>query len=84
MYPGTLADPCEIVRLTHLEYLELPPAEWRVLLDAGATPAELLAAGIICLGQRNNPLRTIALANEILALCDRPAISIRVLEGTAA
>lgn len=83
-YPGTLADACEIARLTHLEYLELPPAEWRVLLDAGAVPTGLLAAGIEARRQRDNPLRTIALANEILALYGRPPIAgITVLEGAA-
>ncbi|MEU6811483.1 SMI1/KNR4 family protein [Streptomyces sp. NPDC046831] len=82
--PGTLADPCEISRLTHLEYLELPPAEWRVLLDAEAVPTGLLAAGIEAHRQRDNPLRTIALANEILALYGRPLITgITVLEGKA-
>ncbi|MFI6639087.1 SMI1/KNR4 family protein [Streptomyces sp. NPDC050504] len=81
-YPGTLADPCEIARLTHLEYLELPPGEWRVLLDAGAVPSGLLAAGIEAHRQRDNPLRTIALADEILALYGRPPIAdITVLEG---
>lgn len=82
-YPGTLADPREIARLTHLEYLELPPAEWRVLLDAGAVPPGLLAAGIDAHRQQDNPLQTIALANEILALYSRPPIAdITVLEGT--
>lgn len=82
-YPGTLADPRETARLTHLEYLELPPAEWRVLLDAGAVPKGLLAAGIISHDRRENPLWTISLANELLALYGRPLISdITVLEGT--
>ncbi|MEU3659879.1 SMI1/KNR4 family protein [Streptomyces sp. NPDC032940] len=84
-YPGTLADPREISRLTRLEYLELPPAEWRVLLDAGAVPTGLLAAGIDAHRQRDNPLRTIALANEILTLYGRPPITgTTVLEGAAA
>lgn len=81
-YPGTLADPREIARLTHLEYLQLPPAEWRVLLDAGAVPTGLLAAGIEAHRQQDNPLQTIALANEILALYGRaPIADITVLEG---
>ncbi|CAM5469656.1 hypothetical protein SALBM217S_00140 [Streptomyces griseoloalbus] len=84
VYSGTLADPCEIARLTRLEYLELPPAEWRVLLDAGAVPKGLLAAGIDAHRQRDNPLHIIALANEILTLYGRPPISgITVLEGAA-
>ncbi|MFF8650504.1 SMI1/KNR4 family protein [Streptomyces griseoluteus] len=83
-HPGTLADPCEISRLIHLEYLQLPPAEWRVLLDAGAVPTGLIAAGIKAHQQRDNPLHTIALANEILALYGRPLVTgITVLEGTA-
>ncbi|MEU5521890.1 SMI1/KNR4 family protein [Streptomyces sp. NPDC047860] len=81
---GTLADPCEIRRLTRLEYLKLPPAEWRLLLDAGAVPTGLLAAGIEAHRQEDNPLRIIALANEILALYNRPPITeITVLEGVA-
>ncbi|GGX06328.1 SMI1/KNR4 family protein [Streptomyces malachitofuscus] len=85
VYPGTLADPCEIARLTHLEYLELPPAEWRVLLDAGAVPKGLQAAGIDAHRQRDNPLHIIALANEILALYGRPPITeITVLEEAVA
>ncbi|MEU9581988.1 SMI1/KNR4 family protein [Streptomyces werraensis] len=84
-YPGALADPCEISRLTHLEYLNLPPAEWRVLLDAGAVPTGLLAAGIDAHQQRDNPLHVMALANELLALYGRPPITgITVLEGAAA
>lgn len=81
-YPGTLADPRETSALTGLEYLALPPAEWRVLLDAGAVPTRLLAADIHAGRPQDNPLRTIALANEILALFDRPPIAdITVLEG---
>ncbi|MFJ8999948.1 SMI1/KNR4 family protein [Streptomyces sp. NPDC102359] len=83
-YEGTLADPCEISRLTHLEYLRLPPAEWRVLLDAGAVPTGLLAAGIEARRQQDNPLRIIALADEILALHGRPPLTgVTVLEGAA-
>ncbi|MEU9548057.1 SMI1/KNR4 family protein [Streptomyces werraensis] len=81
-YPDTLADPREIDRLAHLEYLELPPAEWRALLDAGAVPEGLLAAGITSHGRQDNPLRTIVLANEILTLHGRPLITdITVLDG---
>ena len=84
-YPGTLADPREIARLTHLEYLALPPAEWRILLEAGAVPTELLAADIRAHQQRDNPLQTLALANEILALYGRPsAAEVTVLEGSIA
>ena len=45
-YPGKVADPLVIGRLTGLEYLEIGPADWRALLGAGAVPRSLLAAGI--------------------------------------
>ncbi len=77
---GTLADPLEIARLRGLEYLELGPEDWRVLLDAGAVPRSLLAAGIEVRGDRH-PLRMVALTNEILALWDRPPITRTVLDG---
>ncbi|MEV5339661.1 SMI1/KNR4 family protein [Streptomyces sp. NPDC052676] len=80
-YPGTLADPLEITELTGLEYLELGPREWRVLLDARAVPRGLSAAGIEVHGDAD-PLAVVELANEILALWDRPLISRTVLEGT--
>ncbi|MFF3546802.1 SMI1/KNR4 family protein [Streptomyces platensis] len=79
-YPGTLADPLEIMKLTGLEFLELGPEEWRVLLDAGAVPRSLLAAAIKVHGDQD-PLPTVALANELLALWDRPQIIQTVLEG---
>lgn len=79
-YPGTLADPLEIAELTGLEFLELGPEEWRVLLDAGAVPRSLSAAAIEVQGGRH-PLPIVALANELLALWDRPLITQTVLEG---
>lgn len=79
-YPGSLADPLEIARLTGLEFLELPPEDWRVLLDAGAVPRTLLAAAIVVLGNPH-PLPIVDLANEILALWDRPPIVPTLLEG---
>ncbi|KAF3467227.1 SMI1/KNR4 family protein [Streptomyces sp. Tu 3180] len=79
-YPGTLADPLEIAGLTGLEYLSLGPEEWRVLLDAGAVPRSLSAAGIEVQGARP-PLPILDLANELLALWDRPLITRTVLEG---
>ncbi|MFF6810138.1 SMI1/KNR4 family protein [Streptomyces sp. NPDC012403] len=78
--PGTLADPLEIAGLTGLEYLSLGPEEWRVLLDAGATPRSLSAAGIEVQGERH-PLPILDLANELLALWDRPLISRTVFEA---
>ncbi|MFE2291125.1 SMI1/KNR4 family protein [Streptomyces sp. NPDC059452] len=79
-YPGTLADPLEITGLTGLEFLKLGPEEWRVLLDAGAVPRSLSAAAIEVHGNPD-PLPVVALANEILALWDRPRITQTVVEG---
>jgi cell wall assembly regulator SMI1 len=79
-YAGTLADPREIAKLTGLEFLELSPEDWRVLLDAGAVPRGLSAAAIEVRGRRH-PLPIVALANEILTLWDRPPIPRTTLEG---
>ncbi|MFE1774177.1 SMI1/KNR4 family protein [Streptomyces sp. NPDC059008] len=79
-YPGTLADPLQIAELTGLEFLELGPQEWRVLLDAGAVPRSLSAAAITVHGNQD-PLPIVAIANELLALWDRPQIIQTVLEG---
>src|SRR5258707_1566692 len=79
-YPGTLADPLEIAKLTGLEFLELGPEEWRVLLDAGALPRSLSAAAIEVHGDRH-PLPIVDIANELLALWDRPPITRIALEG---
>ncbi|MFH8881487.1 SMI1/KNR4 family protein [Streptomyces californicus] len=79
-YAGTLADPLEIAALTGLEYLELGPQDWRVLLDAGAVPRSLSAASITAYGDQD-PLPVVAIANEILALWDRPQIIQTVVEG---
>jgi hypothetical protein len=79
-YPGTLADPLEIAKLTGLEFLELGPEEWRVLLDAGAVPRSLSAAAIEVHGNRH-PLPIVAIANELLALWGRPPITQTTLEG---
>lgn len=79
-YPGTLADPLEIAGLTGLEYLSLGPEEWRVLLGAGAVPRSLSAAAIEVQGEQH-PVPLLDLANELLALWDRPLITRTVLEG---
>nr|WTB30011.1 SMI1/KNR4 family protein [Streptomyces sp. NBC_00830] len=79
-YPDTLADPLEIAELTTLEFLELGPEEWRVLLNAGAVPRSLSAAAIKVHGNQD-PLPIVAIANELLALWDRPQIIQTVLEG---
>ncbi|MFE3137685.1 SMI1/KNR4 family protein [Streptomyces scopuliridis] len=73
-YPGTLADP------PGLEFLGLGPEEWHVLLDAGAVPRSLSAAAIEVHGDRH-PLPIVAIANELLALWDRPPITRTTLEG---
>ncbi|MEU2653750.1 SMI1/KNR4 family protein [Streptomyces sp. NPDC007325] len=79
-YAGTLADPLEIAELTGLEFLELGPQDWRALLDAGAVPRSLSAASVTAYGD-HDPLPIVAIANEILALWDRPQIIQTVLEG---
>lgn len=78
--PGTLADPLEIAGLTGLEYLSLGPEDWRVLLDAGAVPRSLSAAHIEVRGEQH-PLPILDLANELLALWDRPLIGRTVLDA---
>ncbi|MEV7176647.1 SMI1/KNR4 family protein [Kitasatospora sp. NPDC093679] len=78
-WPGALADPLEIAGLTGLEFLELGPREWRVLLDAGAVPRSLSAAAVK-VGDGDH-LPVVDLANEILALWGRPPIDQTLLEG---
>ncbi|MBH5338724.1 SMI1/KNR4 family protein [Streptomyces pactum] len=78
--PGALADPLEIARLTGLEFLELGPRDWRALLDAGAVPRTLSAAVVGTDGDAD-PLHGVDIANELLALRNRPLISRTVLEG---
>ncbi|MBR7830697.1 SMI1/KNR4 family protein [Actinospica sp. MGRD01-02] len=82
-YPGTLADPLEIASLTALEYLEIGLEEWRALLDAGAVPRGLAACGIE-VRYRQHPVPVVALANELLALWNRPTIGQIILEGQLA
>ncbi|GLW27652.1 SMI1/KNR4 family protein [Actinoplanes regularis] len=72
--PGALADPLEIAGLTRLEYLSLGLAEWRTLLDAGAVPRTLAAAGFE-LRNGQHPIPVVEIANELLALWDRPLIT---------
>ena len=43
---GSLADVRQVLTFPALEYLELSPPDWSALLDAGAVPRTLLAAGI--------------------------------------
>ena len=77
--PGTLADPLEVTGLSGLEFLALGPQEWRVILDAGAVPRGLLAAAVEEHG--GDPLPLVAIANELLAIWDRPRIAQTILEG---
>lgn len=79
-YPGTLADPLEISKLTGLEFLELGAEDWRVLLDAGAVPRGLSAAAIKVHG-KPHPLPIVTIANELLSLWDRPPITQTIIEG---
>lgn len=79
--PGTLADPLEIARLTGLEYLEIGPDDWRVLLDAGAVPRTLSAAAVDVSPYPADLRAVVSLVNEILALWDRPPITETVVEG---
>ncbi|MFJ9448227.1 SMI1/KNR4 family protein [Kitasatospora sp. NPDC101235] len=78
--PGTLADPLEVTGLSALEYLGLGADEWRVLLDAGAVPPTLLAARIEVHGDEH-PSVIVDVANEILALRDRPLIDRTTVRG---
>jgi len=87
--PGTLADPLQIADLATLEYLELGPQDWRALLDAKAVPDSLLAAEITVCGNpvpqpQPDPVRYIALANEIIALWKGPQIAETVIDGQLA
>ncbi len=78
--PGTLADPLEITQLPGLEFLELGTQEWRTLLDTGAVPRGLLAAAVEP-HDGQDPIQLVAIANELLALWDRPRIAQTILEG---
>ncbi|MFH8757111.1 SMI1/KNR4 family protein [Streptomyces atroolivaceus] len=77
--PGTLADPLEIARFAGLEFLELGPQDWRVLLDAGAVPRTLMAAAVG--GRADQDALKTTVANELLALWGRPRITRTLLEG---
>ncbi|MGA5540621.1 SMI1/KNR4 family protein [Mycobacterium sp. NPDC051198] len=74
--PGALVDPLQLIRFPALEYLSIGVEEWRVLLDAGQVPPQLLAAGI---NEGGHDLATITTANEILRLWGRPLIATTTL-----
>jgi len=77
--PGTLADPLRVAGLPGLEFLKLGPQEWRALLDAGVVPPGLLAPAVEPHDGRD-PRQLGAIANELLALWDRPRIAQTILE----
>ncbi|MFJ7771126.1 hypothetical protein ACIQ1J_22685 [Streptomyces sp. NPDC097107] len=80
--PRTLADPLEIGELTALEYLEIGPEEWRVLLDADAVPRGLSAAAVKVHGDGDREVTSAStVVNELLALWGRPPIIQTVLRG---
>ena len=70
--PGTLTDPRQLTRFPALEYLSTGLAEWRVLLDVGQVPSQLLAAGIG--GGDQDVAAAVGTANELLQLWGRPLI----------
>jgi len=72
----------EIAELTALEYLAIGIQEWRVLLESGAVPRGLSAAGIE-LEPEQHPRDVVELANKLLALpWHRPLITRTTIEGT--
>jgi hypothetical protein len=73
---GALTDPRQIARLSNLEYLAIGIREWRIRLAAGAVPTGLLAAGIE-VEPDQDPADVAAVANELLALWNRPLITPR-------
>ena len=75
---GTLADPLEVASLTGLEFLELGPEEWRILLDAGGVPGSLLAGAIQAPGVS---VSVTAIATELLGLWGRPPVTQMAIEG---
>ncbi|MFD7032821.1 SMI1/KNR4 family protein [Streptomyces sp. NPDC059917] len=77
--PGALADPLEVTGLPALEFLAVGVREWRLLLDAGAVPRTLKAAAVTVRDEEHLPV--VDVANEILALWDRPPIEQTLLEG---
>ncbi|MFE6717981.1 SMI1/KNR4 family protein [Streptomyces albidoflavus] len=79
-YPGTLADPLEVGRLTGLEFLRLGVDEWRTLLDADAVPRTLAAAAVETHGAPD-PLAVAALADDLLTLRGRPPVRRTAIEG---
>ncbi len=77
--PGKVADPLVIGRLTRLEYLEIGLADWRVLLDAGAVPRSLLAAGIS--GYSLNPVEVDEVYDALIRLWGGTGLRTVTIEG---
>ncbi|QIK61966.1 SMI1/KNR4 family protein [Leucobacter viscericola] len=73
---GSLASPQQVSSFTNLEFLELAPAEWRLLLEHDAVPPTLLAASV----SGNDLLTTAELSNRLLAARSQPLISSRVIQ----
>lgn len=72
--PGTLADPRQAARFPGLEYLSMGVRDWRVLLDAGEVPRQLLAARVA--GGDDDLTAVVATANALLGLWGRPLIQV--------
>jgi cell wall assembly regulator SMI1 len=71
---GTLADPLQLTRFPALEYVSMGLTEWRMLLDAGRVPRQLLAVGID--GGNHDLATNITTANDLLRLWGRPPIEV--------
>ncbi|MCV7204319.1 hypothetical protein H7J71_20115 [Mycolicibacterium peregrinum] len=76
--PAHSADPAALARLVAQKIPDATPAtpeqlaEWRVLLDVGQVPSQLLAAGIG--GGDQDVAAAVGTANELLQLWGRPLI----------
>lgn len=78
-HAGALADPRQLTRFPALDFLSMRLAEWRVLLDAGLVPQQLLAAEII--DDDCDLAATVTTANDLLGLFGRPIIEMTQMRG---
>ncbi|MET4430528.1 SMI1/KNR4 family protein [Mycolicibacterium sp. 624] len=76
---GALADPQQLTRFPALDYVAMGAAEWRILLDAGLVPPQLLAAEIS--DGDHDLAATVMTANDLLGLCGRPLIEMTRMRG---
>lgn len=76
---GVLADPRQLTRFPVLDYVSMGLAEWRILVDAGLVPPQLLAAEISDGDQ--DLAATVMTANDLLGLCGRPLIEMTRMRG---